>query len=297
MDREIGSFANLIGRDELRRPLGVVTSAGGRPSFDTRRVSNYPAYRATRRSPTVSNASTLGTSSRRSGRESASWRSSTSTSWSSAPSAQVQLQLQRPISNPPPWHSDPFGSMAPIDYDYQLPCEFALFDCGVVFHPERFEEWINHSLSHFLRNPPPSSTVCIFCDKPDAHFRNATDPWQNWRERMLHIGRHYQEHWTLDHARPDFFLIKHLKACGLITAEEYKEHTSWSERHPCENLVDNDFQTPEMKARSRRDTNAYEQRHDPRKENRQILKHKGKEKTHETYRPSQRPQIYQEHWS
>ncbi|EKD17039.1 hypothetical protein MBM_04616 [Drepanopeziza brunnea f. sp. 'multigermtubi' MB_m1] len=295
MDRSIANSANWICRDEPRRPLEVVGS-----SFE--RVSDIPSntfqasYSTSPQNPRNSTVSTVSRTSKRIFSDSASRRSSASTADSTVPSTQ-SFQLQPSISSPPPWYSDLHGGMTPVDYNYDLPCEFVAHGCNLRFHPENYQDWLSHSTSHFMGFAPPPSTICIFCDQS---FKNPEDPNSSWTERMTHIGSHYQEGHDFERSRPDFFLLRHLKECRLITDEEYESLASWSERKPCEGLVDRDFKSPEMVARELRNSRIFEQPYDSKKEERQRRsehgKGKKKDKT-ETYQQIHRPQVYQEHRS
>ena len=161
------------------------------------------------------------------------------------------------FSSAPPWHPqnlprhlptwDPHLTMAPFNYGYDLPCEFAFLGCAVHFHPESFEAWILHSISHFAKFPPPSYTVCIFCDDVSASFDGSVDPYSSWRNRMLHIGAHLQDLTPFSNARPDFWLIDYMHMRGLVSSEDYNFWTAYTERPHCDGLVPFGHETDQMK--------------------------------------------------
>ncbi|KAL5321654.1 hypothetical protein ACEPPN_009614 [Leptodophora sp. 'Broadleaf-Isolate-01'] len=282
MDKGIEDILKQFDRDDRIRPLGLSPWPFDKPPFGpsgpdrTSRTSTIVA------GPTVRNLSAISSSSRHSDSDSASRRSSNSTVLSTAPSI--------PPFPTPPWHFY-LSNMAPIDYDYELPCEFGMLGCGVKFHPEGYLDWVAHSISHFLGHGPPSNSVCTFCDEPNAYVRDPQDPVRTWRARMMHIGRHHQETGGRMGHRPDFFLLEHLNRCRLIEDDDFERNMSYTERPPCENLVDRGFQTPEMKDRERRNAKPVNEPHDLRKEGRQR---QGKEKgrSGKTYKPSEHPKIY-----
>ncbi|KAH7351076.1 hypothetical protein BKA65DRAFT_250700 [Rhexocercosporidium sp. MPI-PUGE-AT-0058] len=227
-------------------------------------------------SPTDSSQSSVSSSSRRS--DSISRRSSASSS-SEAPSIHIA----------PPWYRNPPATMTPLEYTYDLPCEFAeMFDCGVTFHPERFEEWVQHGASHFMETAPPPTTVCIFCDGT---------VFQNYRDRMIHIGSHYQDNATLQHSRPDYFVIKQLYQGQLLSKEDYDFYMEYTERPLCANLVEYGFKTPEAEARERQDEPRLRHEFGNKlvREERRIRRDKGKEGSGTTYKPYGKNKIiYQE---
>ncbi len=284
MERERLDLLFLKDRpDELRplvRPVGLAPSTLERSSdslrkeYTTLRTSNPVA------SPTLSNVSTVSSSSTYSHFDSVSRQSSAST----APSPHIL----------PPWHvhsnrnRSQALAMTRIDFDYSLQCEFAMVGCEVRFSPEDFEAWISHGTSHFGNAGPPPRTCCIFCDT--ASFENAQDPVSNWEARMIHIGGHYQNHYRHENARPDFFLIQYMNENGLLSPEDYAWAMSYTERKPCDNLVDCDFKTPEMEAR---ECQVHLDKHDLWKEYRQMRRDKGNGRRERTHKSSHGPRLYQ----
>ncbi|PVH89348.1 hypothetical protein DL98DRAFT_99832 [Cadophora sp. DSE1049] len=183
--------------------------------------------------PTTSSRSSVGSSSRLKYSDSLSRRSSASSA-SAAPSIHLA----------PPWHPNPPQSMSRIDYTYNLPCEFAeINDCGIVFNPEQWAEWIRHEASHFVEIGPPQTSACIFCDH---------DNFESWEDRMVHIGSHYHANARLEHSRPDFFVIEQLYRGNMLTKREFDGYMDYTERPDCGNLVEHGYKTPEMEAREQR---------------------------------------------
>ncbi|PBP20088.1 hypothetical protein BUE80_DR008775 [Diplocarpon rosae] len=285
MDGDIAKLVNVYGHEEPRAFLGVASSTLGTP-----RAADFATWKAIT-SPATSPISAVESSSKRSDSDSASRRSSVSTVLSTAPSTH---QDHPSTGNPPPWHSNRAEAMTPVVYDYDLPCEFAAHGCLLRFHAERYEEWIAHTISHFVGFAPPPSTVCIFCD--DFYFNNPNDPYSNWRERMVHVGQHYQEHHVLERSRPDYLLTEYLHKCGLIASDEYERIISFSERQPCQHLVEDGFQSPEMKQREHKKSRTSERIYDLRKEERQMRNKDGQVRKNDTYRSSNllQPKIRQE---
>jgi hypothetical protein len=161
-----------------------------------------------------------------------------------------------PSLNPPP-------PMNPINYGYEYPCSFGFAGCGMSYHPTRINDWISHEASHFLRHRPPPKACCTFCDRV---FENHTDRELSWSQRMNHIAGHFQRFERQEHPRPDFFVIDYMLKKGLLTAEEHKALTRYTERPRCDGLVDIGYKTPEMR---RKEEKSKEQRYDLEKEDRQ----------------------------
>jgi hypothetical protein len=106
-------------------------------------------------------------------------------------------------------------------FDYDLPCQFGLLGCDLSFHLGEIDAWISHSTSHFRKVGPPLKCECTFCGKV---FQNYEDPSTSWKERMIHIARHFQE--SGDNSRDmiiphDIFVVEHLYRNGLLPQEEY----------------------------------------------------------------------------
>lgn len=115
---------------------------------------------------------------------------------------------------------------------------------------------------------------------------------------MIHIGRHHQEYRGRVGPRPDYFLLKHLKRYQLIANEDYEDNMSFTERQPCDYLVDPNFQTPEMKERERKNAKAAGGTYDMRNEKRQMRQEEGKGRsgrsTHKSTKSSRKAEVYYE---
>ncbi len=104
-----------------------------------------------------------------------------------------------------------------------LQCPFRFLDCYKEFSISHEEEWIKHSLTHFVKKPrrgrtpvqvqPPKRCRCCFCG---AEFR-AVSGVLCWRDRMSHAMRHHQ--------RTDFahFEYEYFWQQGIIPEEVYRE--------------------------------------------------------------------------
>jgi hypothetical protein len=170
------------------------------------------------------------------------------------------------------------------DYNYELPCEFEYLGCDISFHPDQFEEWILHSVSHFGTYGPPPKTICLFCDK--APFGDKRDAFYNWRERMLHIGDHFRHQVRQDSARPDFLVIEYMRKKHLISQEDYAWATRYTERHHCDGLVPLGYMPPELR---RKEEKSKELPHDLEKEDRHRRREsagRGKEKSKSIHYPA-----------
>jgi hypothetical protein len=273
MDR-VDSFLN---DPEQPRYPGFSPPLQAAPSSRLPRGYQRPIPTATPASPTFSNTSTASTS-RDSGTYTIS-RSSTATSDTS-------------FSSVPPWHGGPPSLNHQImttlhNYGYDLPCEFTFLGCNVRFHPEHFEAWFQHSLSHFAHNGPPPYAICVFCDdEREGCFQSRNDRDLNyWRSRMIHIKGHYQ---GSDHdLRPDHFVIDYMWTKGLISEEDYYSTMKYTERPQVDGLVTPGFEVPEK--RIKREMSLREP-HDLEKEKRQIKK-EHKKGTSRRYRTSDRGDI------
>ncbi|KAF7874037.1 hypothetical protein EAF04_002709 [Stromatinia cepivora] len=129
-----------------------------------------------------------------------------------------------------------------------LPCEFIPINCGVTFHPDDFENWLAHSLTHFNNLPPPSKCFCIFCDE---EFEE-DDPHNNWRQRMMHSRDHFIDGET--NIRPEFSVLEYMSRNGLISDADYTFAKQYTERPSVHGLVRKDFETPEAKYKRERES-------------------------------------------
>jgi len=180
----------------------------------------------------------------------ASRSASAKSSVSSSTSLETRLDM---ISAP--W-DDGHGTFT---YGYDLLCEFTFAGCYLRFHSEAYEEWIDHSISHFGGHGPPEMSICTFCSKSfGCHEAVGIEARiQVWRQRMQHINRHFYENKRWDGLRvnyphPDFHLIEHLNAKRLLSHEDYQSITGYTERPRCVGLVPLDYKTPEMLCKKER---------------------------------------------
>ena len=87
-----------------------------------------------------------------------------------------------------PWRKEPdetesFENRVIKTFNYDLPCEFDYLNCRARFNPSSFESWISHSMSHFVRQLPPSKASCTLCVAPRKIFESRYGLYHNWRER------------------------------------------------------------------------------------------------------------------
>lgn len=156
----------------------------------------------------------------------------------------------------PNWQAPPtfvqHMAMQPFVWGYDLPCEFFFLGCNLRFDPGNVEEWISHSVSHFVNAPLPSTTICTFCD--EATFRSDGDEVKSWRERMLHIFDHLAALTPSEYMRPDFWVIEHMKGYGLLSSEDHAHAVQGTERPYCDNMYPLDWKPQDMLAREDKDS-------------------------------------------
>lgn len=100
-----------------------------------------------------------------------------------------------------------------------LPCLYHdLQDCLEEFPDDEFENWLNHSLSHFDGHGPPSRCMCIFCDQ----IFEGGDRFVTWTLRMKHIRQHLAAGDSFEGRLPDYEELKHLKKFHLMDIEIYR---------------------------------------------------------------------------
>ena len=195
------------------------------------------------------------------------------------------------------WHQGPPSlnhqiMATPYNYGYDLPCEFTFLGCEVRFHPEEFEEFYRHSLSHFGHHPPPGYAICIFCDDREGRFESRNDRYLNWRKRMIHIHAHFQE--LARGSRPDHFLLDYMLAKKLISRKDFDSAMQFTERPHVDGLVPLGFEIPEKTMKREKDL---EEHHDLRKEKREMKreykKNYKKEKAKEAQSVSHRHRVSQ----
>jgi hypothetical protein len=122
----------------------------------------------------------------------------------------------------PPWNNRPLYPEQSIkksaaDFSYYLPCEFTFLGCQLRFRPEEFEAWISHSISHFTGIPPPVKATCTFCKSDDRIFESYKNPYDNWRERMFHVGNHLQKGELAKSVRPDYVVIEYMRTNNILS--------------------------------------------------------------------------------
>ena len=107
-----------------------------------------------------------------------------------------------------------------------LQCPFNLLPCLVVFSMSHINEWIRHSLEHFVtderipkRVEPPTSNACPLCPETFFHPSGIT----SWTNRMRHVAIHHEIGYTLSHGRPDFALFAHLWQNMVIDKQAFRE--------------------------------------------------------------------------
>lgn len=92
---------------------------------------------------------------------------------------------------------------------------------------------------------------------------------------MFHVAEHFESGREYEHMRPDFFVIKYMRAQGLINEDDFHSVMEYTERPPIDCLVTAEFKTPETKDRERKDkTNI--QVYDQGKEDRHRRRNAGK---------------------
>jgi hypothetical protein len=207
------------------------------------------------------------------------------------------------IPVPPPWDSETLNqhiAALPYDYGYDLPCEFGFIGCNLRFHPEHFEAWIDHTISHFLpRISPPLKSICIFCDTEFDCTASPLNARSIWRDRMLHIGSHFQARVPSNYPRPDFFLIEYMHANSLISLADYREAKEYTERPHCDGLVPRDFQTDDMKRKNEKELQVvYDLDKEERTRRKEIRRNRGRGKGKEEYKPSRKSRpVYDQYGS
>ncbi|KAK3304579.1 uncharacterized protein B0T15DRAFT_247447 [Chaetomium strumarium] len=142
---------------------------------------------------------------------------------SSAPSVGVpQMTWMQQFGNP----------VAPPPVAHQiLWCEFSgLMGCQATFGLDEENRWIEHHAAH-LNGLFPQRLICWFCDDFKFVAENPTDGHANFVQRMQHVRDHiWEDHrLTSGNNRPDFDMVQHLYACGLLSEERYDWAMSFDE--------------------------------------------------------------------
>jgi len=214
----------------------------------------------------VDTSSSSAGSSNRDSSLSSSHRSSASTAPSTAPSGippPPVLHIGLPNSTP---------TTPPPNPEHVLRCEFFVVGCEARFHPDNYHDYVLHSISHFQNHPPPTKSLCIFCDECDAEFENVRDPEAAWQERMAHISNHLQGQIRFAKMRPDFFVIDYMGDNKLLDPKDYTKYKRFTERsrpQRCPHLLPAGTKLEEVK---RKEEKKMEERHDLEKERRIMMK-------------------------
>ncbi|KAL1864721.1 hypothetical protein Daus18300_007523 [Diaporthe australafricana] len=112
----------------------------------------------------------------------------------------------------------------PPSSSYFLPCEFAkLTGCGRLFRGDEEDEWMDHIGGH-LRGYLPQKLRCWFCldFSFDANETSDGDRRLNFELRMQHIRDHIvYDGYSVSAARPDSFVIRHLKLHRLVDSQTW----------------------------------------------------------------------------
>ncbi|KAJ4307168.1 hypothetical protein N0V88_000547 [Collariella sp. IMI 366227] len=126
------------------------------------------------------------------------------------------------------------GDFVPMRPGQILWCEFSeLLECPATFGLDDTGGWIQHHIDH-LGGSFPQQFVCWFCD---SHPFTTTSPDEApflFDQRMQHVRQHIFDHprLTNEHMRPDFFVIKHLRANNLLSEEMYQHVINYNEAPP-----------------------------------------------------------------
>ncbi len=135
------------------------------------------------------------------------------------------------------------SAINPINYGYDLVCEFEFVGCSLSFHPAQIYSWISHNASHFCGHHPPSKTCCTFCDRVSESIDN---PVSSWKQRMRHMADHFRNFERREDIRPDFFVIEYMQKKCLLSAEDYKYAIRRTERPSYDGLVGLGFKSSEF---------------------------------------------------
>ena len=108
----------------------------------------------------------------------------------------------------------PRASLPQLRYE----CPFYSLSCYRTFND--FEEWRDHSLSHFGAAGPPSMVKCNFCAK--EFFRSfSLNALESWKAYMKHLEFHQRRGSQMGTAQPDADLYKYMFGKQLITLSDY----------------------------------------------------------------------------
>jgi hypothetical protein len=93
---------------------------------------------------------------------------------------------------------------------------------------------------------------------------------------MAHIANHFQNGAGQQDMRPDFYLLEYMWKKDILSTEDYTWAIGYTERPPCDGLVDIGHKTPEMK---RKEEKSRELRHNLEKEDRQRRRERDSKRT------------------
>lgn len=108
-----------------------------------------------------------------------------------------------------------------------LECPFDRLGCTETFSLVMEQEWIAHSLTHFLRDDigldraePPKKNQCPFCFVPFVD----DDGEISWKQRMTHVALHHKFRQSIARdATTDFLLYKYLLNEKVIDVEKFRD--------------------------------------------------------------------------
>lgn len=128
------------------------------------------------------------------------------------------------FQDPPFWlhelyNMEATGKLRIKSLSYGLPCEFDYLGCSLRFKPGDFELKISHSIFHFLGLKLPTRVGCTFCLYGTTVFESRKNPLANWRERMLHVGNHFQRGISEDFTHQDSLVHDYMSKNGVIAIE------------------------------------------------------------------------------
>lgn len=121
---------------------------------------------------------------------------------------------------------------------YELPCEFDFLKCRRRFRPDEFETWIIHTVSHFGDTGPPLKASCTICSDTNRIFESPKGPYANWRERMFHIGNHFQEGAVTADMKQDPLIVEYLLKSGIFAPEPQPQSPEGTRRGASFDLQD-----------------------------------------------------------
>lgn len=123
----------------------------------------------------------------------------------------------------------PLAPFRSSQQDPVLECPFPFLRCYRQFAIANWQQWLDHSMTHFLKPgprgrpakmmAPPKKNVCCFC--PEEF--ESTSGVLSWRDRMSHVKLHHERGHRMAHARLNFALVEYMWENRLIMVEDYRE--------------------------------------------------------------------------